>query len=350
MAVSPAYAEGLSRDVAKLYADAELYLLQMIARHLEAGIDTPSWAERKLLEVQLMSAQARRHLGTLDAQAAQKLAVALVKAYNRGQAGAVADLIAAQIAVDAAEAGLPAVQALLHETVQTVTGTHTAVLRTVTDIYRNVIRDVSGQVLVGTQTRRQVAQAALNRLAGHGITGFVDRAGRNWDLVSYVEMATRTATGRAAVDGHNTRLLEAGRQLVIVSDAPQECPICRPYEGRVLSLTPLVPEGADGTLEAARAGGLFHPNCRHSTSLYQPGVTKRYTDTADPDGDRARQQLRYLERQTRDWKRRAAIALDDREGTRARAKVRAYQARIREHTATTSAKRLPHREQIGTAR
>src|SRR5690606_38542201 len=99
-----------------------------------------------------MSARARRHLGTLDAKAAQQLALALVKAYNRGQAGAIADLVAASIAVDAAEAGLPAVQSLLHEPVQQVTGTHTRVLRAVDDIYRQVVRETAGHVLIGTQT------------------------------------------------------------------------------------------------------------------------------------------------------------------------------------------------------
>ncbi len=160
-------------------------------------------------------------------------------------------------------------------------------------------------------------------------------------------MATRTATGRAAVDGHTDRLQANGHDLIIVSNAPQECDLCRPFEGKVLSIS-----GApriDGvqpmtTLADARRRGLFHPNCRHSTALYLPGVTRPMIDTADPRGDRDRQQLRYLKRQVRSWKRRQATALSDLERARAGAKVRDYQAKIRQHVDTTTAKRQPQRE------
>ncbi|WP_394425567.1 phage minor capsid protein [Streptomyces sp. SGAir0957] len=47
------------------------------------------------------------------------------------------------------------------------------------------------------------------------------------------------------------------------------------------------------------------------------------------------QKQRYLERQVRKWKRHAAVALDDDQRRAANAKVRAYQARIRELTADT---------------
>jgi hypothetical protein len=146
--------------------------------------------------------------------------------------------------------------------------------------------------------------------------------------------------------------------LVIVSDAPQECPLCRPWEGEVLSLSGATVGTIDGsggvrvagTLPEATAAGLFHPGCRHSLGAYQPGITKPMHDTADPAGDAARQKLRYLERQVRSWKRAQAVALDPAAERKAGAQVRAYQAKIREHVATTSAKRIPAREQVGRAR
>jgi len=73
-------------------------------------------------------------------------------------------------------------------------------------------------------------------------------------------------------------------------------------------------------------------------------------DTADSAGDAARQKLRYLERQVRSWKRTQAVALDPAAERKAGAQVRAYQAKIRELVATTSAKRIPAREQVGRAR
>lgn len=41
-------------------------------------------------------------------------------------------------------------------------------------------------------------------------------------------MAVRTSIARAAIEAHTRTLTEAGLDLVIVSDAPRECPLCRP--------------------------------------------------------------------------------------------------------------------------
>ena len=351
MAVSPAYAEGLAEPILALYSDAEQAMLERIGRALAQGIEAPEWAERKLIELQLIMARIRGDLDQLSGRSAEEIALALTKAYNRGQAGAVIDLTElVNVALTGGPDQLtrfPAVEALLGETVDSVQAAHARVLRAVPDIYRRVVQETAGQVLLGTQTRRDVAQSAINRLTARGVTGFVDTAGRGWDLTSYVEMATRTATARAAVDGHTDRLQANGHDLVIVSNAPQECALCRPFEGKILSLTG-VPR-IDGvrfmtTLDDARRRGLFHPNCRHSTALYIPGVTRPMHDTADPQGDADRQRLRALERQVRAWKRRQAVALSDLERARAGAKVREYQAKIRQHTATTTAKRQPQRE------
>jgi len=101
------------------------------------------------------------------------------------------------------------------------------------------------------------------------------------------------------------------------------------------------------TLDEARAAGLFHCNCRHSISAYQEGITRPMHNTADPEGYVATQKLRYLERQTRAAKRIEAAAMDDPARKAAAARVRDYQAKIREHVATTTAKRQPTRERLG---
>lgn len=207
---------------------------------------------------------------------------------------------------------IPAQQALRHlidETLDAVGGTHVRILRSAMDIYRQVISRTSAQMLTGTQTTLQAMQSALDQLGGRGVTGFVDKAGRAWDLTSYVEMATRSAAGRAAVDGHMASLGAAGIDLVIVSDAPQNCRLCAPWEGKVLTRSG--PAGARtvemehstrdgvtvrvevaGSLEEARSSGLMHPNCRLQatphplTCLASPGSPKarRTTRRATPTG------------------------------------------------------------------
>lgn len=368
MPASPELAARLAETVVGLYLDAEQVLLARIARSLAAGIDSPSWAEQRLLAVQRVRVQAERLLAELRGRASVAVGEAVVTAYNRGGAAAVADLAALLGGEMVDHAGpLPvaapdATRVLVEQTVRAVTSTHTRILRWVGDTYRDVVARASGQVLLGTQTRRQAAQTALNRLAGRGVTGFVDSAGRSWDLASYTEMAVRAAAGNAAVAGHTDRLQAAGLDLVVVSDAPAECKLCRPWEGKVLSLSGGVAGAIDvasattgrpvrvtvaGSLAQARRAGFQHPNCRHSVSAYLPGATRLPTSTADPQGDADRQRLRYLERQVRSWKRRQAAALDPGAFSLASARARAYQTQIRDHVATSTAKRQPAREQLG---
>lgn len=353
MPVHPGYAESLAGPILDLYADAEQRLLERIAKALAAEIDAPDWAERKLIQIQLLQAQASGMLRDLSGKSSEAIAEAILKAYNRGTALAVADL--AKL-LDAGPAGLPpglpAVERLVAEAVSGVSATHGRILRTVDDVFRTVVSETAPQVLLGTQTRREAAQSALDRFAARGITGFVDRAGRRWDMASYVEMSTRAAVGNAAVQGHVDRLVAAGHDLVSVSDAPQECKICRPWEGKVLSLSGARRvDGVDvaGTLAEAKRAGLMHPGCRHSVSIFIPGVTEisPHGKTADPQGDADRQRLRAMERHVRAWKRRQAVALSPEAEKAAGVKVRAWQAAIREHVASTSAKRQPQRERLG---
>ena len=71
-------------------------------------------------------------------------------------------------------------------------------------------------------SRIQAAQKALDDLLGKGITGYVDRAGRKWDLASYVEMATRTGVSNAYDDLHLDVVLDLRKS----SPAFGKCTAC----------------------------------------------------------------------------------------------------------------------------
>jgi hypothetical protein len=344
--VSPAQAERLAAGVARHYADAEATLIARIARNLRAGIAAPEWAATKLAQLEEYRRQAERVLADLQKKAAEGIITAITEAYESGGLSAVADMKGLGMGAGVEYlGGLRAIEALVREALGNVLSTHLGILRSVMDVYRDVIAESSSGVLLGNQTRLQAAQAALNRFAQRGILGFVDKAGRNWTMQSYVEMALRTGCGRAAVQGHVDRLTANGLDLVMVSDAPKECPLCREWEGKVLSLS-----GTDvryPSLDEARAARLMHCNCRHSVSAYIPGVTKPMGDVADPEGYVATQQLRYLECQTRASKRLQAAAMDDAAAQAASVRVREYQRKIRELVASTTAKRRRHRERLG---
>jgi len=134
------------------------------------------------------------------------------------------------------------------------------------DIYRTLaLENVRGSV-IGYKTWEQVARNFRNELAEQGVTGFKDTADRQWNMRTYAEMVARTTTMECQLEGTKNRFLEHGYDLVVVSSHYNPCDKCKPWEGKVLSLTGKT-EGYP-TLEEAKAAKLFHPNCRHTFSLY----------------------------------------------------------------------------------
>lgn len=371
MPVSPDMAEDLAAAVTVLYEQAEYALIELVRKAIASDLDSPAWVTLKLAAVGNLQAAVSEVITALQSDASGAIARAVSEAYERGQQAAVAELGAVGVGQAAAAAQVfPAAAAVDRLAAAAVADTgpvYVRMLRQATDVYRDVISKASAAPLLGINTRRQAAQRALDRFAARGVTGFVDRTGRAWNLTSYVEMATRSAVGRATIQAHTDRLGAAGIDLVMVSDAPEECPLCRPWEGKVLARDGapgaraveaehaaeddrMVSVRVAGSLPEARAAGLFHPNCRHRLSAYLPGLTRKPPPVEERASYEQTQQQRYYERQIRAWKRRSAAAMDDDGRTKANARVRDYQARIRDLVADTGLPRKSHREQLGSAR
>lgn len=343
MPVSPELGERLGARLLVIYTEAELAMLDRVARRLERGIDEQGWAERKLLEMTELKRETRSIIRALAARGDQEIPSAIEDAYEVGLAEARSDLAKAEGEfVVASNPRL--VTSLSREALTNVQATHLRILRSADDIYRSTIARGAAQVLTGTGTRRDAAQSVLNDFANNGVTGFIDSAGRQWDMASYAETALRSVTGRAAVSGHAETLEANGQDLVIVSDAPEECEICRPWEGQVLSLSGNDPNYP--SLAEAEADGLFHPNCRHRLGIYIEGVTRSMGKTADPIGAQERAQQRYLERGVRQWKRREVVGLSEAERGSAAAKRSEWQTRLKSFVEENDRKRLRYRESL----
>ncbi|MEV0115548.1 phage minor capsid protein [Streptomyces sp. NPDC050844] len=370
MPVSPELAEDLTTGTYNLYADAEDRLLQLIARQLADGYDAPGWAQRKLAAIQPLRRAAQAVVDELGKAVTLEVFGVIAESYTRGHRAAVAELGAlsdrARRLVDEITPNAQAVDRLAVEAVQVVTATHRGILRAVVDAFRSVVAQVTATPLLGIGTRRQATQDAMRKFADRGIRGFVDRAGRSWQLTSYAEMAVRTSTARAAVEAHTRTLTDAGIDLVLVSNAPRECPLCRPWEGKLLAIDG--PDGrrtvevehatydgemlrvvVQGTLDEARRAGLQHPNCRHSVSAYVPGVSSLIPPMrSDGSGYEAGQRQRAIERNIRKYKRRAAAAVTPEAKKAAEAKVRQWQKAMRKHLADHAGLRRNRvREQLG---
>jgi hypothetical protein len=205
----------------------------------------------------------------------------------------------------------------------------------------------------GTIVRRDAVAQVVDRLLAQGKDRFPDAAGREWHLDTYARMAGRTVAGQAVVQGQLDQMVAEGRDVVKVSDSPRECKLCRPWEGRLLSITGTsVGQELDGhrvaaTVAAARAAGFWHPNCTHRADPYVLGLTVVRPAESNPEGYKQQQELRRLERRSRELKRREAAAAelgDTPTARKLRADIRANSAAIRQHTDATGQNRRRDRE------
>lgn len=365
MSVSPEDAEDLAAEVADAYASAELGIFGRLAQFIGTGLNLDSWATDR----RDGSGLVRRALGTLlsglftrGRKAAKKAAA---EAERRGVAQADGEL-------GALSSDLPPPSGVhakkgTEKITDDLKKVESAMVDQSMTIYQRVITQASAAVEAGTSTRLSAASRALAKFADAGITGFTDKAGRRWELATYVEMAVRTHVANVMVDAHTDRIQSAGVRLVMVSEAPYECEKCKPWEGKILEIGG--PKGKHevtvnragqrgsitvqvaGSLAEAREAGLFHPNCRHNVSAYLPGVT-RTPEKADTKGVTYKdtQKLRQIERTARKWDRRRAVALSDEERAKAEAKFKYWRKQAREHTAKTGLPRKTNRERHDATR
>lgn len=367
MPVDPRYVDHVASAVAAVYAEAELALVRMVSRALAQDVDRPGWATRKLAEVSAVRRAAQLIVDAVEPRAQRAARAAVAAGYRAGNRAAVVELaerVAGDVGPWARGADTrrgSAVQALADAIVRELQPVHRAILPQTVNAYRSAVAGATARVHAGGIPQRQAAQAAWQALTDRGIVGFTDAAGRRWRLHTWVEMATRTAVQRAAIAGFVDELTAAGEDLVYVTDTAGECEMCRPWEHRVLSLGALTagphrlatPTGrrvtvlVAGTVDEARAAGLFHPNCRHALARYIVGRTRLARVVPNPAAYAARQQQRYLERQVRHWREREAAALDPATRAAAARKVTAWEGTLVEHVERHRLQRLRYREQIG---
>lgn len=256
---------------------------------------------------------------------------------------------------------LPAAAALRGALLDTTADLTRRILRWPDDVYRTVVARSATDVLLGLGTTRTAQARAWQDLVQQQAPQFVDRAGRPWNMASYVETATRTATRRAWDVQHEDTLARAGVNLVSIVVGAGSCKACADTAGKVWSVDGKVQgkvelqreNGAgtivvdvEGSLDDARRHGWRHPNCRCQQVAYLPGLPiVADATTYDPKKEAERAQLRYLERQVRVSKARAAAAVTEEQRVAATNRVRQYQAKIRAHVNATGLNRQRFREQ-----
>jgi hypothetical protein len=374
MPVNVQRVDELAAAVADVYREGETALLRTVTDRLDAGHDGPTeWQASRLAQLGALRTAASRIVTAMTFTGNREVRAAVAAGYRAGRADGVAELAeqlvgphaahAARVTGAAARRGALAVHALADAAVAELRPIHAAILPEVERAYRQAIAGAAARRLTGATSTREAAQAAWAALNRDGITGYTDTSGRRWRLHTWVEMATRTAVGRAAVHGQVDELTAGGIRLVSVDDLPGECWRCRPYEHRVLALWgatgvqhvphartgELVPVDVVATLDEAMLAGFMHPNCRHTIRAYYPGVSMliKRGRTADPEGEAAIERQRAIERHLRYWREQEVAALTPAGRQAAAARVASWDAEITAHVAAHGLTRKRYREHIG---
>lgn len=115
-------------------------------------------------------------------------------------------------------------------------GVYKYVLRQVMDEYRQAFKKVGAMMQTGEYNKHQAICAYTDELAKRGITKFVDKLGRRWSLDAYAETVVRTNYVQTSIAGRTDCYKDNGLKYVIVSEHPEECPRCTPWEGKVLKM------------------------------------------------------------------------------------------------------------------
>lgn len=228
----------------------------------------------------------------------------------------------------------------------------TAALRMTDDVYRTTVNRVQLAMSTGSMTLQQAIDTAVKDFLDQGINCIVYKDGRRVHIADYVRMVLRTSSTRAALQGKSEKYKALGFDTVAVSSYGMCSPTCLPYQGRVYindAFTDWSGETetrADGMvwgksnycgkwfplLSSAIKGGLFHPNCRHSITLWRDGdpLPKQVDNTETERRYKLEQEQRALERAVRKAKRRAEGFTDPANIRKAKDELKEAQKKLRE--------------------
>lgn len=334
MPISVSKFERLAGQMLDFYEEAEQTLLKKMAQALAKGTSNDRWASRKYAEVSKISNELRKVVNEMKAGRKILSDEFIETAWSDSSNAFVADAkkFTDALGITALSRSSPKVAAILSELDDTLDAADRVILRKCKDAYSDIIGRASARAASGVITRRQAVQEELDEFASRGISGFVDKNGRCWEMATYAEMATLTAIERATIEGYTETMKSHGYDLAIISSHVGACPLCTAWEDVIISISGDTPDYP--TLNDAEAAGCFHPRCLHHISTYYDGISREGRnhprEVEEPSvAYSARQQQRSYERKIRKWKRRMAVATDVPTEREAYARVRYCQKKIR---------------------
>ena len=217
--------------------------------------------------------------------------------------------------------------ALIEATQNDMQSAEAAVLRMANDQYRKIIFNAQMYANSGAGTYEKAVDMATKDFLSAGLNCIQYANGARHTIADYADMAIRTASKRAYLQGEGQKRQEWGICTVIMNKRGSPCPKCLPFVGKVLidDVWSGGPKSGKSPVTGIRyplmssavAAGLYHPRCQDHHSTYFEGVSEppdeKYTreelnDLADQARQEAKQQ--YAARQEKRFGRLAEYSLD----------------------------------------
>lgn len=340
-----------AQDVADLFRDLELRLIGSLKRNLrrhkrqeeqeggQGGVPEQweAWQSAKLRDLQRFRKENEQIVGAVSPAIDQGTKELIREQYGEGGSDGFFHMNDRRV------------KTLLEEMENVQAQVEKAALRYMDDVYRRTVQGAALNMATGSMTMQQAVDMATKDFLAAGITCIQYRNGRRVNIASYAEMALRTAATRATLQGEAALREQLGIDTVLVSQYGACSDTCLPWQGLVYIddvfqaySGPHTPGGTYGVsrngrqyplLSVAVRAGLFHPNCRHTLTTWNEGVSRRPKpmDKAKIEAtSRLESRQRYLERRVREAKRRAEGLLDPEAAKEAKRLVRRRQAELKE--------------------
>lgn len=337
-------------DVSRAFERIENELLESMTRNLkkhkaeetELGIEWTQWQAIQLEELHRFKQEAAQKYGLEFKSMNKKIRETIANASLQGASDEELNVLKAleKGYVLKRERGLSAgffqtnqkrLDALMNAVEHDMKTAQTAVLRYANDQYRKIIFQSQVAASSGALTYEKAVDMATSDFLKKGINCITYSNGAVHNIVSYADMAVRTASKRAYLMGEGQKRQEWGVSTVILNKRFNACPLCMPFEGKVLIddvwSGGSAKDGPYPLMSSAMAAGLYHPNCKDKHSTYFEGISSkpesRYYEEKPVIKERQliENKLNHAKRQAKSYNRLAKNSLDaeNQETYRARA-------------------------------
>ncbi|MBQ8803470.1 MAG: hypothetical protein IJZ53_07555 [Tyzzerella sp.] len=212
-------------------------------------------------------------------------------------------------------------EALIKATTDDMKKAETAILRMSDDQYRKIIFNAQVYANTGAGTYEKAVDMATKDFLAAGLNCVEYSNGARHTLSDYADMAIRTASKRAYLQGEGEKRQEWGITTVIMNKRGNPCPKCLPFCGKILIddvwSGGKASDGPYPLMSKAIETGLYHPRCKDSHTTYFEGISTSPDDKYSKkeieqiaEDYREEQKQWYVKRQVEKFGRLEKYSLD----------------------------------------